>query len=141
MTNSSISPNNTGTSPRVLLAEDDLVTQALLARLIREEHLEPVLASDGRQALELLQQGGPFAAAVFDVQMPHLSGLEVMRFMRQEPRLQQIPVMVITSSLDLQHQLEGRAYGSLVFINKPVLPRSFQTLLKTIVAQRPGASS
>jgi CheY-like chemotaxis protein len=135
MTNSSISPNNTGISPRVLLAEDDLVTQALLARVIREVHLEPVLANDGQQALELLQQGGPFAAAVFDVQMPHLSGLEVLQFMRQEPRLRQIPVMVITSSLDLQYQIESRSHGSLFFINKPVLPRSFKTLLKTIVAQ------
>ena len=120
---------------RVLLAEDDKITQKLLARLIDREGYQAVTANDGREALRLLRQDADFAGAIFDVQMPHLNGLEVLQFMQTENRLKRIPVMMITSASDINFHVESLANGSLFFIHKPIVPLNFQNLLRILVAK------
>ena len=118
---------------RILLAEDDPVTQKLLVRLIEGEGFQAVTAKDGEEALWLLNEEADFAAAIFDIQMPNLSGIGVLRYMQMEKRLRAIPVIMITSSNDLELQLQSMTGGSLLFLKKPIMPRSFIQLLATVI--------
>lgn len=62
--------------PRVLIVEDDRSVSAALRRLMHRTH-EVALASDGREALELLLRGERFHAIVSDVTMPNMTGIEL----------------------------------------------------------------
>ena len=117
---------------RVLLAEDDLLTRKLLSRLIEREGLTVVTASDGQAAWQILQQDADFLAAVFDMQMPYLTGLDLVKRMRAEARLQIIPALIVTSRQDTALHAESLTAGTVSFINKPVNPETFQTMLRLL---------
>jgi CheY-like chemotaxis protein len=136
MNNSILSRDSTPDAaprPRVLLAEDEPVTRKLLARIIKEEGFEAVIANDGAEAREILQETAEFAGAIIDVQMPNVDGIELLRFMQTEERWRRIPAMMITSSMELSVRLQSLAHGSLIFLNKPINPKNFATLLRTLI--------
>ena len=82
---------------RILVAEDDPVGMRLVTAIIENEGYSAVPARDGREAYRLLQRDADFAAAMFDMMMPHLRGLDLIRHMRTEKRLMRIPVGIITA--------------------------------------------
>ncbi len=61
-----------------------------------------VAASDGREAFKILQKDSDFKAAIFDMMMPHIEGIDIIRHMRTEKRFMRIPVMIITSEQDIR---------------------------------------
>jgi two-component system, sensor histidine kinase ChiS len=127
-------------SKRVLVADDDPVIRHLVSALIEREGLQPVVASDGGEAYRILTTDADFAAAVFDMQMPQLQGIEVIRFMRTEKRLMRIPVMMITSEPDLSLMANGFAAGVTLFLPKPFNAEQFQSTLRLLLSsQRPPA--
>ncbi len=68
-------------SPKVLVAEDSTVNQLLARKLLGRLGFEAIIASDGKEALDLLQTGG-FEAALVDLNMPRLNGLDLVRKVR-----------------------------------------------------------
>jgi CheY-like chemotaxis protein len=89
-------------SKRVLVADDDPIIRRLITAAVQREGFETVVANDGREAYRILQSDANFRAAIFDMMMPHLQGLDVIRFMRTEKRLMRIPVMMMTSEKNLK---------------------------------------
>src|ERR1700730_2996258 len=89
-------------SRRILVADDDPVIRHLVAAIVKKAGYTVILASDGREAYRILQADADFKAAIFDMMMPHLEGLDLIRYMRTEKRLMRIPVMMITSEPDLK---------------------------------------
>jgi CheY-like chemotaxis protein len=73
------------TVPLVLVADDDEDILTLVALRFRRSGLEVILARDGEEALELIQTRAP-DAAVLDIAMPKLTGLEVVRRLRDSER-------------------------------------------------------
>src|SRR6185436_15667347 len=90
---------------------------------------EVVAAHDGREAYRILQADCDFKAAVFDMRMPHLEGLDIIRFMRTEKRLMRIPAMMITSERDLKLMADSLSAGALLFLRKPFTADQLQTTL------------
>ncbi|MGH3033895.1 MAG: response regulator [Gaiellaceae bacterium] len=69
----------------VLVADDEGAVRGLVATLLAREGFEVVTAEDGREALEALQaRDGELVAGVLDVEMPHVSGDELLRGLRRE---------------------------------------------------------
>jgi CheY-like chemotaxis protein len=124
------------TSHRVLVADDDLVIRRLLTGIIEREGYTAVTAGDGREAYRILQNDADFCGAVFDMMMPNLNGLEVIRYMRTEKRLMRIPVMMVTSEQDLKFTADSFAAGATVFLPKPFTAAQFQLSFKMLVAKR-----
>jgi CheY-like chemotaxis protein len=81
---------------RILIADDDVVIRHLVTTIIRKEGYEAVAVDDGREAYRMLQSDANFGAAIFDMMMPHLEGLDIIRYMKTEKRLMRIPVMMIS---------------------------------------------
>lgn len=118
---------------RVLLAEDDILTNKLLTKLITQEGFTVVNVTDGRAAWHILQQDTTFALAVFDMQMPHFTGLELVQKMQAEESLKQIPTLIITAQGTTALHAQSLAAGTASFLHKPVAPDKFRALLHLLV--------
>jgi DNA-binding NtrC family response regulator len=111
---------------RVLVADDDPVIRQLVTSAVQDAGFEVVAANDGREAYRILQADSDFKAAIFDMRMPHLEGVEIIRFMRTEKRLMRIPAMIITSERDLKLMAESLSAGALLFLHKPFTAAQLQ---------------
>ena len=82
---------------RIIVADDDPAILRLVTTILEKEAYTVVTARDGREAYRVCQSDTNFTAAVFDVVMPHISGPELVRYMKTEKRLMRIPVMMMTA--------------------------------------------
>jgi DNA-binding response OmpR family regulator len=114
---------------RVLIADDDPVIRCLVTSAVQRAGFEVVAAHDGREAYRILQSDCDFKAAIFDMMMPHLEGLDIIRFMRTEKRLMRIPAMMITSEQDLKLMADTLSAGAVLFLRKPFTAEQLQVMV------------
>jgi CheY-like chemotaxis protein len=125
-------------SRRVLVADDDPVIRLLVTSIVKREGYEVVVVNDGREAYRILQRDADFRAAIFDMMMPHLEGIEVIRHMRTEKRLMRIPVM-ITSECDFKSMKNSFEAGATIYLPKPFTTIQMQMMLRMLLTQnKPG---
>ena len=116
------------TQLKILVAEDDADIRGLLTyRLGRAGH-EVVAASNGVEAWELYQEESP-DMLVLDLMMPMMTGLEVVKLVRE--RGDQVPILLLTASVQEEHMSGGFEAGVDDFMRKPFNP---QELLNRITA-------
>lgn len=104
---------------RLLLAEDDRDLRELLCTVLEADGATVVSVANGREALEMLENGGgDFDVALLDVRMPLMTGLEVLRESRRGGAT--VPIILITSFAD--HELVDRAIalGAACVLDKPI---------------------
>ncbi|MGE0886348.1 MAG: PleD family two-component system response regulator [Blastocatellales bacterium] len=82
---------------RVLIADDDRDARVLWKAVAEAEHLQVTEAEDGREAIEVLEKDSDFKLIILDVMMPYVEGYEVLRHIRQDDRLKDIPVIISTA--------------------------------------------
>ena len=115
---------------RVLLVEDDRLSQEVTLMLLREVGLAPDLAENGRQAVFLAAQHD-YALILMDVQMPGMDGLEATRAIRNLPGYSLTPILANSASAFAEHRRKCLAAGMNDFVAKPVTPPAlYGTLLK-----------
>src|SRR3546814_17874557 len=85
--------------PKILIVEDSPTQAEALRLVLVEEGFEVAAASSGEAALEILAGDGaaPFDSIVSDVYMPGISGYELCKALNREPRLKEIPFILLTS--------------------------------------------
>lgn len=131
----------TGQLPqRILVADDDPVIRHLVTTIVRKEGYVPVVVNDGREAIRLLQTDANFKAAIFDMVMPHIEGIEIIRHMRTEKRLMRIPAMMITSEQNLKLMTNSFEAGATVFLPKPFKTAQLQTMLRMLISKSDGSN-
>jgi CheY-like chemotaxis protein len=81
----------------ILVVDDEKDIAEIVSELLEGAGFRTVRAYDGQQALEILERLRP-DAAVMDIKMPMIDGLEVIRRLRQNPRLRATPVVVLTAT-------------------------------------------
>ena len=83
----------------VLLVEDDTDTREVVCSLLEEEGYQPMLAADGKEAIEYLSScDEPPCLVLLDLHMPRLDGRDVLGWMRTQPRYGGVPVALLTAS-------------------------------------------
>jgi CheY-like chemotaxis protein len=139
----------------ILLVEDSAEDAELTVRALRRAHLtNPIrVVEDGVEALEILfgpgaddTQDAPRAPRLIllDVKLPKLSGVEVLRLIKADPRTKSIPVVMLTSSREDRDVRECYALGANSYVVKPVESEAFikavsQTALYwTLINQPPS---
>lgn len=109
--------------PPVVVVEDDESSRELIVRYLAELRLcNPVcVAEDGQRAVDVLDglQRSP-ALVVLDVNLPGRSGLEVLAWIRQHPRLAAVPVVMLTGSSELDDVDRAHELGISSYLVKPV---------------------
>lgn len=115
---------------RILVVDDYAVTQRVITFILQRSNHQIITAGNGQEALELLAQT-EVDLAIIDMAMPIMDGLTLLRHIRKDERLQEIPVIMLTASGDDDHRIEATAEGVSAFLTKPA---STQEL--TMVVQR-----
>jgi len=123
---------------RILVADDDPAILRLVTAILEKENFGVVAARDGREAYKILQSDQSFTAAIFDVVMPHISGPELVRFMKTEKRLMNIPVMMMTAEQDPKLSSDSFAAGAVVFLPKPFTTAQLQIMLRMLIGKSGG---
>lgn len=115
----------------ILLIEDNPYDEELTLMALEKNHFlnEIVVARDGEEALDFLFGSGPGSAAernllptiiLLDLQLPKVSGLDVLRKIRAESLTRSLPVVILTSSQEDKDLLESYSLGCNSFVRKPV---------------------
>jgi len=126
-------------SRRVLVAEDDAATMLMVRAILDREGYTSVPARNGREAYQILRADADFAAAILDMNMPHLRGLDVVIYMNTEKRLRRIPVLVMTAEKDLQLWAQSHAAGVLFFLPKPFTTERMKTMVRLLIGKAPSS--
>lgn len=127
----------------ILLVEDNeddiLLTQRSLAQ--QEVSVHVVVARDGAEALQILRHGPPADEGdlralpdlvLLDINLPKLSGLEVLKRFRQEECSSHVPVVMLTTSRDADDVRRSYHSGANSYIRKPVNFQEFQDAVRAI---------
>jgi EAL domain-containing protein (putative c-di-GMP-specific phosphodiesterase class I)/CheY-like chemotaxis protein len=102
---------------RVLLVDDDTAVRNALRRVLEHRGYRVVSCSSGGEALERLAGGG-YDALVSDVRMPGMSGLGLLRAVREHDL--DLPVILVTGNPDLASATEAVEYGAFQYLIKPI---------------------
>jgi DNA-binding response OmpR family regulator len=103
----------------IVIVEDEADTAEMFAEMMRLSGYQVHKSHGGARAIALISEKLP-AAVVLDIMMPDLSGMEVLRFMRRDPRLLKIPVVIVSAKglpSDIRTGLEA---GAAYYLTKPV---------------------
>jgi len=118
---------------KILIAEDEFDIRFMLEQLLRLEGFEVLGVPDGRKAVEALAQQD-FDLLMLDITMPELDGFGVLEGLKEDGRLQDVPVIVITAK-DLtateKQRLSGRVKGLLqkgTFLSTDLLDDVIKTI-------------
>ena len=134
--------NTTRNLKRILLVEDHENDIEMTLEALAEHHLmnQVDVARDGAEALDYLFCRGAYASrsselpvvVLLDVKLPKLSGIEVLREIRQEPRLANLPVVMLTSSREEPDLRRSYDLGCNAYVVKPVDFPQFAQALKFV---------
>jgi len=107
----------TTTAPRVLIVDDCADDRFLFARALRLSGLNGSIVEieDGEKAIEYLQTEPPPDFVLLDLKMPLVSGFEVLEWVRGQPALKKVPIVVLSSSpipqdIEMAKKLGAREY-------------------------------
>jgi len=96
---------------------------------------EFVEASSGLEAIERLALG-PIELMVLDLNMPDMHGIDVLRFVRQQPSMRQLPVIVLTTRGDDASRNIAQEAGATAYMTKPFLPYALADTARELLAKR-----
>ena len=103
----------------VLVVEDEPDAAELFAEMMRVNGFRVVKMFSSTPAISMITQERP-DVVILDVMMPDVSGLEVLRYMRREPELMHIPVIVVSAKSMPSDIRIGMEAGASVYLTKPV---------------------
>jgi len=103
----------------VVVADDSISVRKFVGRMLEKNGYRVILASDGLEAAELITQHGCHLV-ITDLEMPRMTGYELMAQLRQSPSTRRIPVMVVTSRAGAKHRGRAMKEGAVAFLTKPV---------------------
>jgi chemosensory pili system protein ChpA (sensor histidine kinase/response regulator) len=103
----------------IIVADDSISVRKFVGRMLEKNGYRVKLAADGMEAAELVTQHGCHLV-ITDLEMPRMTGYELMVQLRQSPTTRRIPVMVVTSRAGAKHRDRAMKEGATAFLTKPV---------------------
>src|SRR5215208_320314 len=113
----------------ILIVEDNKETASLLVAYLEREGFDTVVASNGRQALELAEQYD-LVFMVLDLMLPHVDGWEVCRQIR---RTSDVPILMLSARGEAHERILGLTLGADDYVVKPFSPGELVARVKTIL--------
>ena len=115
---------------KILIADDDKITRALLVRWVKRWGYDVVIAEDGIQALELLLRDMSIQLCVLDWMMPGMTGPDICRRLRDERHEPYVYTTLLTSKTETDDVVEGLKSGADDYIQKPCHPLELEVRLR-----------
>jgi chemosensory pili system protein ChpA (sensor histidine kinase/response regulator) len=121
-------------TPLVLVVDDSLTVRRVTQRLLVREGYRVALAKDGLEALERLAEERP-AVVLSDIEMPRMDGFDLVRNIRADSRLANLPVIMITSRIAQKHRDYAVELGVNHYLGKPYSEEELLALIGRYVTQ------
>ncbi len=129
-------------TPRALILDDSRVMRNILAKILLQRGFEPLHASNGIEALKLMElEGSSISVILADWNMPEMDGLEFVKALRAHSEFAQIPVMMVTSETDSRMMAEALSAGANEYIMKPFTPEIVADKLQLLQFDGAGSGS
>jgi signal transduction histidine kinase len=120
---------------KVLIVEDSRTQAEILKNTLEKHGYEPVVAENGREALDMLEEMVP-DVIISDVVMPIMDGYEFCRIVKNDERFRDIPLILLTMLTDSKDVIYAMVSGADNFITKPYQGDYLVTRLRKIHAQK-----
>ena len=114
---------------KILIADDNLQITRIISEFVKKSDFEPIVASDGREALELFQKE-KFAVVLLDVMMPHIDGFALCR---EISKTSSVPIIMVTARGEDFERVMGLDIGADDYIVKPFSGEELMARVRAIL--------
>jgi len=104
---------------KILIVEDNALNVKLFCDLLAAHGHEPQAVTDSRLALDAAHEFAP-DLVITDIQLPHVTGFDLIRMMREDDRLSDVPIMAVTAYSARGDEERIRAAGAQAYVSKPI---------------------
>jgi two-component system cell cycle response regulator DivK len=122
---------------RVLVVEDNELNLKLFCDLLRAHGFIAEPVRDGRDAIPRAHECLP-DLVITDIQLPHVTGIELITLLRSEARLAHVPIMAVTAYAGREDEERARAAGANAYVTKPIALARFIEEVRALLAEAPA---
>jgi CheY-like chemotaxis protein len=120
---------------KVLIVDDNRASRDLIRAILKTVHCDIIEAAHGQQALELMQQERP-DLILLDIDMPGLNGLAVVKKIREDTSLADLPVVAVTAFAMERDREKAMAAGFTAYVTKPVRAAMLRQQVQQLLGAR-----
>jgi two-component system, cell cycle response regulator DivK len=121
---------------RILIVEDNPISLTLFKQLLKAHGYEVLGTREGLQALDLAREEQP-DLILMDIRLPDISGLEVIRLLKQDDQTKTIPIIAVTALANPEYEKKGLESGCDAYIPKPITLGNFLGTIESFLNIRP----
>jgi len=125
---------------KILIVEDNALNIKLFCDLLAAHGHEPQAVTDSRQALDAARDFVP-DLVITDIQLPHVSGLELIRLIRADDELKDVPIMAVTAYASLGDEERIRGAGAESYVTKPISVARFVLEVDSLLGRKQPAEA
>jgi DNA-binding response OmpR family regulator len=115
--------------------DDSISIRKFVGQMLEKAHFEVITANDGAEALRRLADTA-VDAVITDLEMPRVSGYELIEDLRARASTRVVPVVVLTTRAGAKHVSVARRLGIAHYVTKPVDEEAFVRLIRSLTAAR-----
>ena len=125
---------------KILIVEDNALNIKLFCDLLAAHGHQPEAVTDSRMALDAARNFQP-DLVITDIQLPHLSGLELIRLIRADEAIAAVPIMAVTAYSAPGDEERIRAAGAQAYVSKPISVMRFAQTVDELLARPAGSAA
>ncbi len=137
MSNTSLDTASEKNPMLILVVDDDPPSVKMIAFLLREEGYDVITASNGREALRLVEERAP-DLIILDIMMPHIDGLEVCRRIRERS---DVPIIFLSAKGETSDRVLGLDMGADDYLAKPFEPAELLARVRAVLRRTESAAA
>ncbi len=118
---------------KVMIVDDSVTVRKVTSRLMERQGWEVTTAKDGLDAMNQLQDIYP-DIVLLDIEMPKMDGFEVLKSVRGDPRLEKLPIIMITSRTGEKHKQQALELGVNQYLGKPFQENNLLSTIDEVLA-------
>ena len=124
---------------RILIVEDNIIDVRLVKDILEVHGYDVLQTGDALEAIDLAVANLP-DLILMDIQLPHMTGLEVTRRLRGDERSRRIPIIAVTAFAMGWHEREAIDSGCDAYISKPIAMQGFLSTVESFLSRFPTSS-
>jgi len=124
---------------KILIVEDNALNIKLFCDLLAAHGHQPEAVTDSRNALDVAKQFEP-DLVITDIQLPHVSGLELIKLLKADEQLSAVPIMAVTAYSAIGDEERIRAAGAQAYVSKPISVVKFAQTVDELLPDRHEAA-
>ena len=122
---------------KILIVEDNALNIKLFCDLLAAHGHEPQAVTDSRLALDAARDFIP-DLVITDIQLPYITGIELMELLRADDQLKNVPIMAVTAYAAAGDDERFKAAGAQAYVSKPISVMRFAETVDQLLAESSG---